>query len=370
MLTGILERRFDSRPLALTRIVVGCASLAIAVETGAVLAIAARPGTVAMPAFSWLPPVSSNLAVAVFLVWSVAAVMLALGYGSRPSAALVAGCGLTALVVEQQAYSNHLMLMIALCLLLALADSGATWSIEARRGGKRPDVPFWPIALLMVQITTLYAFTALSKLNSAFLAGETMVLRSESSLSVPLGDFAPWAVSVMAISAVCVEGFLAVGLWHPRLRPAAFALGLTLHCGILVLLGAHLLPFAMLALSGYVLFLQPTHRVVVWHETRPSCSPLGSPVRPFGLARRARVREGARRPCPASRRGRCPLRRLRRCAGRSRGVPGHVPRRTRASSTAASGGGSARIREAGHVTGGRSTAGLAAGCVAFVAPIR
>ena len=269
MLTRIIERRVDARPLALMRILVGSASLAIAIEACAVLAIAARPGTVAMPTFSWLPSVSSNFAVAVFLVWSIAAVMLALGYGSRASAALVAGCGVAALVAEQQAYSNHLMLMIALCLLLAVADSGATWSIEARRGGRRLEVPFWPIALLMVQITTLYAFTALSKLNSAFLAGETMALRSESSLALPLDDFAPWVVSAMAISAVCAEGFLAVGLWRPRLRPAAFTVGLTLHCGILVLLGPHLLPFAMLALSGYVLFLQPTRRVVVWHE---SCS--------------------------------------------------------------------------------------------------
>jgi len=270
VLTAILERRVDARPLALMRILVGLSSLVVGLEVAGVLAAATEEGVVTMPAFSWLPPVSTSLASGVFVVWSVAAVMLTIGYGARASAALVAACGLISLLLEQQTYSNHLLLAIALCLLMALSEPGARWSIEARRGSGQPDVAFWPVALMMLQVTTLYAFAALSKLNGSFLSGETMVAHSQSYFSYTLGDLPPEVLTLVAVSAVCAEGFLAFGLWHRSLRPLAFPLGLMLHGGIVLMLtpSLQLVPFALLALSCYALFLQPAPRTVIWAEGR------------------------------------------------------------------------------------------------------
>ena len=136
-----------------------------------------------------------------------------------------------ALLSDQQTYSNHLYLMLPVAALLTVAESGAAVSLDARRAGGRDWVPGWPVWLLCAQISIVYAFAALAKLNPDFLSGSVVAsyLRRDGLLAVPAAWRSLEPMLVMSLFAICSEAFLAFALWIPRWRPAALVVGLGLH---------------------------------------------------------------------------------------------------------------------------------------------
>jgi hypothetical protein len=96
------------------------------------------------------------------------------------------------------------------------------------------------------------------------------------------------AFGVAAVVVLAVEAFLAAALWWRRTRPAAYVVGVLLHGG-LVLFGwapLGLVPFALLTLAPYPLFLQDP----VWHQGGL----------PSHLAAQLLPARTSRRPTPAS----------------------------------------------------------------------
>ena len=78
------------------------------------------------------------------------------------------------LFFDQQLYSNHLYLATLVVLLLTIADSAARWSLDARRLGRRDLILEWPTLLLKIQISIVYFYAALLKINPQYLSG-TMI---------------------------------------------------------------------------------------------------------------------------------------------------------------------------------------------------
>ncbi len=271
-LSEALGRPVDPRPLALTRIGVGVAGGMIGLETWRLLIKVSAPDKLQVPAFAWLPDLSYELIWALFAVWTLLAAALTLGLRARLAAAGLALLAAVAMLLDQQVYSNHLALMAVLCGLLALGQPAAVWSLDARR---RPPVaasPYWPVLLIKIQISTLYGFAALSKLNDVYLSGEVLE-RSTWGFVNKLGD--PILI-VAAVAGVAVELFLSVGLWNERLQRIAFPLGLSFHLLIVATFDnpLPLIPFALLALSPYVLFLRakPASRLVIWDDRCAFCA--------------------------------------------------------------------------------------------------
>ena len=245
----LLIRTIDARPLALARIAVGISSLPIALESLFPMLDVASGDYLVLPVFNGSPPLTSIGVWALFAVSVTASVAMILGIAGRLPAILVSACAATALLSDQQLYSNHLLLLVMLSALLGL--SGAAKAIRSVELNRTAQVPYWPAFLIKAQITTLYAWTAIAKINPQYLSGE--VVGSNLREWVPVGiDLLP-AVSVLSIAA---EAFLAVALWVPFTRALGFLVGSGLHIGILVCLvnPAPLIPFALLMLSGYVLF--------------------------------------------------------------------------------------------------------------------
>src|SRR4029079_19384281 len=75
------------------------------------------------------------------------------------------------LFFDQQLYSNHLYLATLVMLLLTIAESGARFSLDARWAGGRDLILEWPIVLLKIQISIVYFYAALLKINSQYLSG-------------------------------------------------------------------------------------------------------------------------------------------------------------------------------------------------------
>ncbi|MCY1062455.1 HTTM domain-containing protein [Nannocystis sp. SCPEA4] len=181
----------------------------------------------------------------------VAAALVAAGRGGRTARVLAAG--LFALLVGLEASTPRAYAELAVVQwgLVALAPLG--------RVGPR-----WATRLMMLQLSAVYVFAALSKLveGTSWWTGEAMVLIFRSShqgqhllsawLPLTLGPLA----RALAWSTIALELAIGFGLWFARTRkPAAVALVL-LHLGIAGSMRVSLL-FHALMLLHLLLFVGP-----------------------------------------------------------------------------------------------------------------
>ncbi len=249
-MSRIMSGTIDARPLAIGRILLGIASLIVATEWFVVLALVAGGERLAMPYFEQLPPLGEQLVLGMFAVALIAGLGSVLGIAGRLPMILVCATSVVALGADQQAFSNHLVLQAALAFFLSC--SGAHKTLRPGAWNRVLQVPYWPAFLLKVQITTVYAFTAVSKLNEQYLSGEV--------IGHHLRDWVPVPVSLLpalAIGSVCAELFLSVALWIPGLRLVAFLIGASLHLGIVLMLNTAmpLIAFALMMMAGYAPFV-------------------------------------------------------------------------------------------------------------------
>jgi hypothetical protein len=174
---------------------------------------------------------------------------MALGIGGKCPAILVACVAAVVLLADQQTYSNHLVLLLLMATWLSMSRAHLAWRLP--KGRAADWVPYWPAFLIKVLVTSLYAWTAVSKINQQYLTGE--VLGTYLHTWVPIaGALLP----IAAVSSILAEAFLAIALWLNRLRKIAFLVGAGLHVGIVVFLEspAPLIGFGALMLAGYVIF--------------------------------------------------------------------------------------------------------------------
>lgn len=275
----LLDRATDARPLGITRIVLGFAALLFTLELAESLGRLGADGVFRFPVveqLAWIP--GSPAVMGIIGLWAAAATALMFGWRARAAGVVLVALALVILGTDQQLYSNHLTLITVLTGLVAVADGGAALSLDARAGRGSAHVPEWGIWLIKVQITSLYAFAALSKLNPSYLSGSVMAsyLRTDGPLAVPEAwrSFEP--MLVLSVVALLSELFLAVALWLPRWRRNAFVVGLGLHAFILLTFQPPLalLVFGLASLAPYVLFLDaaPASRLVIWDASCSFCA--------------------------------------------------------------------------------------------------
>lgn len=276
-----IERSVPSRAIGLLRITVGTAALLKAAELAPVLARFDDPSTLRIPYLTGFS-VTDVGSVPLLVAWVVTAALFAIGARTT-----VAGIGLTLILAgvlfsDQQLYSNHLYLLVLLVGLVTAGRGGSAISVDAWLGRGRPTVPGWPQDLLRAQVSIVYGFAALAKLNAVYLSGSVVAayLRRDGVLAIP-DDWRVFEVmATLSLLSILSELFLAVALWLPRWRPAGFVLGLGMHLGIALFFDPpfQLWIFALMILPTYLLFLNatPGSRALVWDD---SCSFCGRTVR-------------------------------------------------------------------------------------------
>ena len=275
-----LTSDMGSRPLGLSRIIVGGAAVIRSIVAWPVLTALTRPEILRVPYADWVPTPSLPLVVAIVGVWFVSALLFMVGWRVSLTGPALTLAIATTLSLDQQTYSNHLYLMAWLVLLMTVADAGAGIAIG------KPDrtIVRWPLLLIMLQLSLVYGFSAVTKLNATFLSGVTLarVLR-DGVIPFPDAVRTPAILSVLAATVVFVELFIAVMLWRSRFRPAAFLFGLGLHASITLTMAstAQLFVFSMEMLALYPLFLSTEVLAV----TAPTDSPLRRRTRRVDLLR-------------------------------------------------------------------------------------
>jgi predicted DCC family thiol-disulfide oxidoreductase YuxK len=277
-LRGVIDSRAPSRPVASARIGVAFAVLLEAVHSGGTLFRLDDPGILRAPYAEWTPRVTDGLAWVLIGLWVVSAAALLVGWRTRLAGAVLTTTIAAVLLLDQQLYSNHLYLIMLVCGLLTVADSGAALSLDALRRGERDELSGWPVWLLRLQVSLVYGYAALSKLNPDFLSGSVIAsyLRREGPLAVPDAWRFLEPMLVLSVLAITAEAFLSLALWSRHWRPAALVVALGLHVGITGWLEPtyQLLVFSLVTLPLLILFLDavPAGRVVVWDDGCGFCA--------------------------------------------------------------------------------------------------
>jgi predicted DCC family thiol-disulfide oxidoreductase YuxK len=272
-----ITSRGPSRPLALARIGIALAVLMELPNSAKVLMQLDDPGIIRAPILSWTPALNDGLAWVLIGLWGATAVAVLVGWRTRRAAAALCVTLATALMLDQQLFSNHLYLMVLLSGLLVFADSSAALSLDARRFGERDEVSRWPVWLLQFQVSAVYLFASLAKVNPDFLSGTTVAvsLRRVGPLAVPDAWRSMEPMLILAVVAVCAEAFVALAIWSPRWRPTAFVVALGLHGSLAVWFAPTypLIIFAVAMLPLLILFLDAAPgRVVVWDDGCGFCA--------------------------------------------------------------------------------------------------
>ncbi|UXA14684.1 HTTM domain-containing protein [Mycobacterium sp. SMC-8] len=205
------------------------------------------------------------LAVACGLLMAAAGIALIVGYRRRLAASVVVATGLMFLI-PFGAYNHHLYLLILIALILAV-------DIEVA-------------LLLKIQLTIVYAFGTLAKVNDVFLSGtELHISMVERSVwATVIGQPAPSALLIpMSIGVVIAEGFLAVGFWFRSTRWVALVIGVGLHCSMMILLSDSLARFVNLLVYGglmYTLYIPFfSDKIEPWWNRRSEARAAVPPVR-------------------------------------------------------------------------------------------
>ncbi len=236
----LLTSTVDPRPVAIVRIVIGLTALARVVEARRIFARLFLPTTLRLPYVPWLPQLPAAGAGWLLALWALAALLLAVGWWTRTAALALATTLLYVVLLDEQTYSNHLYLLALVASLLAGADAGAAWSLDALpRGGRAVahGAGAWAVALLRTQVSATYAFAGLAKLNRAYLSGATMAAYMSPRVlaAMPEGGRRP-LVLAFSWSAIALELWLAGALWLPRWRVAAVVVAAAFHAGMVALL--------------------------------------------------------------------------------------------------------------------------------------
>jgi len=260
----LFQLQASAKLLAFSRIAIGVCALAVGWEIWRFLPRILNPVIVQLPYFSWLPRLPSSLVPLFAGCWFIAALVFLLGLYTTWAGGVISLLCFYTLALDEQTYSNHFYLFFLIVLLLTIADSGAVLSLDALRKGRKELVAGWPVLLLKLQVSLVYAFSAIAKLTPQFVSGDTLsqTLKRQGWLTFPESWRSSRLLVVLAVSAIALELFIAFALWSRRLRWAAVTGGVALHIFILTALDSSRLSLGIFALEMfaiYPLFFQDLH---------------------------------------------------------------------------------------------------------------
>src|SRR5687767_4924670 len=237
-----------ARPIKLIERLVGSICLVRLIEEYRVISRVLVPQSLHFPVIEGLPSLTLGQAAIVLALWFGAALAFAIGWKTRISGPVLATVMGYTLMIDQQLYFSHLYLLCLIVLLLTLAEAG--------RASESNFVWRWPILLLQIQLSIVYFFSAVSKVNSVYLRG--YMLGANLRKDLPGAVFTPRILTMLAVASIVIELFLAGAFWVRNLRKSAVVVGVLFHFTMVRTLtpsvAAQLVFFAIACISIYPLF--------------------------------------------------------------------------------------------------------------------
>jgi len=261
-LTARLFRPIDSAWLVIFRIGAGWL---LALEQAGSLALGyAREYTEPKFHFSylftqWLPVPSPAGMYALHMLAILGGLGVAAGWRYRLSAAMLWLSYTWLFLVEQTRYINHFYLycLIAGWLFFIPAHRAASADVRAGRVRYSGTVATWARWVLLFQLSVVYAYAGLAKLNTDWLTDTPLVLWLQTKTTRPVvGPLLaqPWLPPLMSYAGLAFDLLVVPALLWRRTRPWAFGAATFFHLTNVVIFGLGTFPWFSLLMTAAVFF--------------------------------------------------------------------------------------------------------------------
>ena len=210
--------------------------------------------------FDWVRPWPGNGMYLHFFALAVLAVFVAAGLFHRVASALLFLAFTYVFLLDETRYLNHFYVVSILALLIAFVPASNAMSLDARFGfvKRHGFVPTWSVWLLRAQLTIVYAYAGIAKLDHDWLRGEPMRSWLANRTEFPiLGRVFRHEAAVTAFTWGGMGFDLAIApllLWR-RSRPYAFVAAMLFHWMNDQLFTIGIFPWLMIGVS--TLFFDP-----------------------------------------------------------------------------------------------------------------
>jgi vitamin K-dependent gamma-carboxylase len=210
--------------------------------------------------FEWVKPWAGIGMYVHFAIMGVAALGVMLGAWYRLSTVVLFATFTYVFLLEQAYYLNHFYLISLLAFLMIFIPANRALSIDAwRRPALRSDdAPAWCRWLLLAQLSVVYFYAGIAKLNGDWLHGEPMrSWLAERTHTPVIGQFFTneWFVLLFNYGGLLFDLLIVPLLLWQRTRVLAFLWVIAFHLLNATLFSIGIFPWLMLAAT--LLYLRP-----------------------------------------------------------------------------------------------------------------
>ncbi len=228
--------------------------------------------------FQWLEPWPPFWMHAHFLFNVLMGIFVTVGLFYRWSALLLFLGTSSAFFMEKSVYINHTYLYSLTAFLMIFLPAHRAWSVDVKRNPalQQSQVPVWTIWVLLLQISVVYFFAGLAKVNADWLAGKPMMywLPVKKHYYI-IGSLLEqeWFAYLISWGGVAFDLLIVpLMLWH-RTRRYAFSVAVFFHLTNVSIFGIGTFPWYSIAMTA--LFLDPAvfRRLPVLRKKLPPQQP-------------------------------------------------------------------------------------------------
>jgi hypothetical protein len=215
--------------------------------------------------FNWVNPLPGNWMYLPFIIMILGGLAIATGTFYRIFAILFFLAFSYVELLDKANYLNHYYFVSIVSFLLILVPANRKWSIDSylRPHILSSTVPYWCIWILRFQLTLVYCFAGLAKINSDWLL-EAQPLRIwlQAFRDLPVvGDYlaTKWVAYVFAWFGCCYDLFVPFFLMLPKTRKPAYAAVIVFHVLTWMLFPIGVFPWVMIGCT-LIFFPASFHR--------------------------------------------------------------------------------------------------------------
>ncbi|EMR04363.1 HTTM domain-containing protein [Cesiribacter andamanensis] len=229
--------------------------------------------------FEWLTPWPPFWMRLHFAFNVLMALLVTLGVYYRLSAILLFLGTTSAFLMEKSVYINHTYLYCLTAFLMIFLPANRAWSWDVKR---RPEllqsaVPAWTVWILVFQISVVYFFAGLAKVNPDWFSGTPMNIwlpaRGHYYIIGPLLS-QPWLPKLMSWGGVAFDLLVVPLMLWPPTRRWTFGVAVFFHLTNVSIFGIGTFPWYSIAMTA--LFFPPTsfRRLVILRRKLPPYIPI------------------------------------------------------------------------------------------------
>lgn len=211
--------------------------------------------------FEWVKPISLGAMQWLFILYGASGLMIALGLFYRLSTLIAALSISYIFLLDAANYLNHFYLIIVFSFMMFFIPAHRSWSFYAWLKPQKSlsTVPGWAIWIIRMQLTIVYLYAAIAKMNVDWINGMPLFdwvgsQAGEDGIENFLGQ--SWAIYGLSYVGLIYDLLVAPMLLLKRTRAIAFCLTIAFHLMNFHLFNIGIFPWFMLATS--TIFFEPS----------------------------------------------------------------------------------------------------------------